>query len=119
MAVAPILNAVNKHVTFLVKSTTTIQLSDMVANTLTEATPTAASITKMIVAGPWTIARGANVVWQTDSNVVSVLDFASMGITLKQDNGANVVCTTASSTATLIIQLNKETYANGSAGGPY
>ena len=117
MAYPPIQNRINGHVWFSATANAVIQLSDMAVSSANEAGISAASITKLIVAGPWKVSRGSNVVFQTESNVVSQIDFSGNGLTLSQWNTANIVVNTTSSSATIFIECNKETYANGTAGG--
>lgn len=114
----PMLNRPNGHVSFRMVATTTINLSDM--KLASEGTITAASITGIFWTGPWTIARGANTVFITDSNTNGTWDLKAMGTPIVDYNtSATIVCTTASANATLMIQFNKETSANGSVGGQY
>lgn len=116
----PIQNRINGHVWFRATgANVTIQLSDMVANGSVEAPINAASITQIFWTGAWTIYRGANAVFASNTGTAGHFNLAASGFSLSEWNSANVVCNTTSANATLYIQLNKESYANGTVGGLY
>ena len=119
MAYPPIQNRINGHAWFRATANATIQLSDLVANNSLEGNASAMSITQIFWTGPWSIARGANVVFQSNGDFNGHWDLAASGVALREYNGANIVLTTASATATILLQVNKETYANGAVGGQY
>jgi len=119
MAYPPIQNRINGHAWFRMNANTTIQLSDLVSNNTLEGNASAMSITQIFWTGPWTIYRGANVVFSTNGDYNGHWDLAASGVALREWNSANIVCNTASATATMLLQVNKETYANGAVGGQY
>jgi hypothetical protein len=106
----PYQNRLYGHAWFSATANVTIALADCAANT-TENVQNIA-ITNIIHSGPWSIYRGSNLVWQT-SNTDYTFDFAAHGTALSQYSGATLVCNTASTTASILIQVSKQSTANG------
>lgn len=78
------------------------------------ATPNAAietvsgvTVSKIFWTGPWVIKRGSTVIFQTANNT-GVWDLAAYGISLTQDPTANLAVNTSSATATLVIEVSKQ-----------
>lgn len=67
------------------------------------------TVTKIFWTGPWTIARGANIIFQTANNS-GVWDLAAYGIALTQDPTANLVVNTTSTGATIVIEVAKQSH---------
>jgi hypothetical protein len=111
MAFPPFKNRLYGHVAWRATSTQTIQLSD--ANYSNAENVQALNITKVIYSGPWTVARGANTILNLGANDSFAFDFSAMGLPLSEFNTANIVVTTSSSNAFIIIEANKASYANG------
>jgi hypothetical protein len=70
------------------------------------------SISKIISSGPWSIYRNSTNVWNT-SNTNQTFDFVGHGTALSSNSNQTIVCNTASTTASLLIQVSKQSYANG------
>jgi hypothetical protein len=70
-------------------------------------TVTGLAVTKILWTGPWTISIGSNLIFQTSNNE-GVWDLNSMGISLGGYAGANLNVNTTSTTATLILNVAKQ-----------
>ena len=105
------------HAWFNLSSNTTIAMSDLSTNTSIE-TVNNASITKLFWSGgPWTIYRGANLV-VTLANTEGHWNLSGVGTALSQDSTGTIVCNTASAAASLVIEVSKKAFANGTTGSP-
>ena len=70
-------------------------------------TVTGITVTKIFWTGDWKISRGSNVIFQTANNT-GVWDLAAYGIALTQDPTANLIVNTASTSASLVIEIAKQ-----------
>jgi hypothetical protein len=110
----PIQNRLNGHVWFkAVNANSTISLANMSTNTSLE-NVTAAAITKIFWSGNWTIKRGSNTVVTLGANNGGVWDLRGNGVALSEYPGATIVLETTDETASIIIEVAKQSYANGS-----
>lgn len=111
MAYPPYQNRIYGHAWFSAQSNATIALTDASSNASLENVQNMV-ITQIIATGPWTIYRGSNVVFQT-SNTNYHFNFAGTGTAISQYSNATLVCNTSSATASLLIQVAKQSSANG------
>jgi hypothetical protein len=115
-------NGANKHVVIQAVANDTFQLANAVSIDANTDPVNALNITKIAWTGPWTIARGNStssvVVFQSNGDYAGIIDYSgSFGAAQSANNTANIIFTTTSAKATIVIECNKATYANGTAGG--
>lgn len=111
MAYPPYQNRLYGHAWFSAQANATINLSDATSNSTLENVQNMV-ITQIISTGPWQIYRGGNLVFQT-SNTNYQFDFAGHGTAISQYSNATLVCNTSSANASLLIQVAKQSSANG------
>ena len=114
----PIQNRLNGHAVFRFTANATIALSDMSVNTSQE-NITNMAITKIFWTGDWTIKRGSNTVFTSNTNTADHWDLKGSGISLTEDSAATIVVNTTGTTSTLIIEVAKQTYANSGSDGVF
>ena len=119
MAYPPYQNRLYGHAWFSFVSNSTvktanIQLSDANANSAENVQSMV--ITQIISSGPWTIARQNSTSTYTQFTTVNTnyhFDFSGHGTALNGCPGGDVVVTTADANASILIQVAKQTSANG------
>ena len=94
------------HVTTLDTANTTYNLTDFASPNTSVETVSAISIVKIFWTGDWTIKRGATTVFQTANNT-GVWDLNSAGMAITANSTANLVLSTASSSASIMLNLGK------------
>jgi hypothetical protein len=86
------------------------QITDFATPNTAQETVTNVSITQIYWTGDWTIKRGTTVVFQTGNNT-GFWDLNSHGISLTDNNAANLTINTTSTSATLVLKLSKTSTA--------
>ena len=120
MAFPPYQNRLYGHAWFSFVSNSTvktanIQLSDV--NASVDENVQNMVITQVISSGPWTIARQNSTSTYTQFTTVNTnyqFDFAGHGTALNGCPAGNVVITTPDANASILIQVAKQSTANGS-----
>lgn len=108
----PYQNRLYGHAWFRALANTTINLADASVNTSLE-TVSSLNISQIFYGGDWTVSRGNNVILTLPAGGTTHLNFAGHGTTLSEYNTLPITLTTSSNAAYIIVQVNKESFANG------